>query len=462
MKRRNFFLLIALLPAMAWADVGDEFAADGLKYKVTSESPKTVELTGYGMGDVPTGDFVIPTTVNGYSVTSIGNFALRESSGLTSVIIPETVTTIGNSAFNDCDALTSVTIPTSVTSIKDYAFCNCFNLTSVILPEGVKSIGEKAFSRCESLPSITIPASVTSIGRLAFQCCIRLTSINVAADNEHYMSYDGVLFDKGMKSILAYPEGKTATSYTIPEGVTSIGDFAFYFEVSNTHGYEEGKRLTSIVIPEGVTSIGWLSFGWCDGLTSITIPASMDSIGVGSFFNCTGLKSIIFADNSHLMSIDGSAFGGCTGLTSMTIPEGVISIGSSAFRDCINLKTITIPASMTDISSDVFFGSKNVTDIYCYANPSVLKWPSKKGLFSEKSGLMPDKQTKCHVTGEVAVWEKNFPTVNVTFVGDLAEGIESLTAGSGKGNAVYNLAGQRIGGLMKGINIVDGKKVMVK
>ena len=446
----------------AWADVGDEFTADGMKYKVTSESPKTVELVLCGKGSTA-GALTIPATINGYSVTSIGELAFYYVGDIfTSVIIPEGVTTIGNSAFTDCDNLTSVTIPSSVTSIKEYAFCNCVNLTSVIIPEGVQSIGEKAFSRCKSLPSITIPASVTSIGQLAFQCCISLTSINVAADNEHYMSYDGVLFDKGMKSILAYPEGKAATSYTIPEGVTNIGDFAFYFEISNKYGYEEGKRLTSIVIPEGVTSIGWLSFGWCDGLTSITIPASMTSIGDGSFANCTGLKSVNFAEGSHLASIGGSAFAGCTGLTSMTIPEGVTSIKNRAFSDCTNLKTFTIPASMTDIGGNVFFGSKNVTDIYCYANPSVLKWPSKEGLFSENTGLMPDKQTKCHVTGEVAMWEEKFPNINVTFVGDLADCIEQPLSPLPRGEELYNLQGQRINSLQKGINIIYGKKIWVK
>ena len=407
--KRLVILLLIVCPLMASADVGDKFNVGALAYKIISEDPKEVELKGLNLLEGHDSDLLIPTTVTNSDGTTY------------------TVTSIGKSAFSDCTSLISITIPTSVKNISEYAFCNCLNLTSVIMSEGVETIGEKAFSRCESLPSITIPASVTSIGQVAFRCCIRLTSINVAAENKHYMSYDGVLFDKEMKSILVYPEGKTATSYTIPDGVTHIGDFAFNFEISNSYGYEEGKRLTTIIIPEGVTSIGWLSFGHCNGLTSITLPASLTSIDVGSFAFCKGLKSVRFADNSHLTSIGIGAFEHSS-LTSIKIPDGVTHIGNRAFDSCYDLKTVTIPASMTNIGSNAFIFSTNVTDVYCYADPSVLKWPEKDGLFSEDTGFKPDKATLCHVVGNVELWEKKFPKVNVTFVDDLVtEGKEDPT-----------------------------------
>ena len=96
-------------------------------------------------------------------------------------------------------------------------------------------------------------------------------------------------------------------------------------------------------------------------------------------------------------------------------------------------------------------------DIYCYADPAALKW------WTVNDEFMPEKVTLCHVKGDVAVWEKKFGDINVTFVGDLADGIDYLTPTISKSEgAVYNLAGQRMNGMAKGLNIVDGKKVMVK
>ena len=127
------------------------------------------------------GAVVIPSSVtnNGtpYSVTSIGESAFENCSGLTSVTIPNSVTSIGVWAFYECSGLTSITIPNSVTSIGESAFSWCSSLTSVTIPNSVTSIGESAFSWCSSLTSVTIGNSVTSIGEGAFDGCSGLTSI---------------------------------------------------------------------------------------------------------------------------------------------------------------------------------------------------------------------------------------------------------------------------------------------
>ena len=215
----------------------------------------------------------------------------------------------------------------------------------------VTSIGDGAFRCCDGLTSITIPDSVTSIGYSAFEDSIGLTSINVASNNNCFSSNNGVLFNKKKTELIGYPEGKSQTSYTIPNSVTSIGKRAFIYCSS----------LTSITIPDSVTSIGEDAFWGCAGLTSITIPNSVTSIGDDAFKDCTGLKSITIGNS--VTSIGGGAFYNCTGLTSITIPNSVTSIGYAAFFDCTGLTSIIIPNSVTSIGNLTFNGCSSLTSI---------------------------------------------------------------------------------------------------
>ena len=221
----------------------------------------------------------------GNSVTSIGGWAFCDCSNLTSVTIPDSVTSIGGWAFCDCSSLTSVTIPDSVTSIGDDLFRWCESLTSVTIPGSVTSIGNGAFYKCSSLTSVTIPDSVTSIGNFAFSGCVSLKSFTVSESNSTYSSKDGVLFNKNKTKLVAYSAGKTNTSYTIPNSVTSIGGWAF----------SDCSNLTSVTIGNSVTSIGRSAFYNCSSLTSVTIPDSVTSIGDHAFYGCSKLNDIAFA-----------------------------------------------------------------------------------------------------------------------------------------------------------------------
>jgi len=257
---------------------------DGVLYNKTKTT-----LVAYPARKTDT-TFTIPN-----SVTSIEERAFNYCSNLTGITIPNSVTSIGYGAFQGCNSLTSVTIPAGVTSIGYYAFSSCSALTAIsvdaantayssdsgvlynkdktnliqypaektdttfTIPASVTSIGDSAFSNCTSLTSVTIPASVTSIGDHPFSLCSALTAINVDAANTAYNSDSGVLYNKAKTSLLTYPGGKKGTTFTIPNGVTSIGNLAFY-----------NKNLTSVTIPASVTSIVNQAFFGCDKLTSVT------------------------------------------------------------------------------------------------------------------------------------------------------------------------------------------------
>ncbi len=208
-------------------------------------------------------------------VTTIGECAFQECSNLTSVTIPDSITTIGDEAFRNCPSLTSVTIPDSVKTIGNYAFASCGGLASVTIGDSVTTIGDLAFYNCRSLTSVTIGNSVTTIGNRAFWFCESLKEFKgkFAADGGRCLIMDN--------TIIAYAEA-SGTTYTIPDSVTTIGKWAFYWCSS----------LTSVTIPDSVTTIEYGAFEGCASLTSVTIPDSVTTIGNRAFSDCYRLKTV--------------------------------------------------------------------------------------------------------------------------------------------------------------------------
>ena len=176
-------------------------------------------------------------TVIPNSVTSIGNYAFRNCTSLTSVEIPNSVTSIGNYAFRNCTSLTSVEIPNSVTSIGNYAFRNCTGLTSVEIPNSVTSIGGGAFYECFSLTSVEIPNSVTSIGGGAFYGCTGLTEITMLRTDVPSLSYS--VFDYTNDCPIYVPY-KSLNNYKTASNWSNYASRIYPMAYTAVSGYSEG------------------------------------------------------------------------------------------------------------------------------------------------------------------------------------------------------------------------------
>ena len=286
------------------------------------------------------------------TVRSIGNYAFFECWVLSNVVLRNGITSIGDEAFGSCWALSDITLPASLISIGEGAFSGCNKLEQIIIPNSVTSIGELAFGGCDALNSVSIPASVTHIGDGAFGGCGKLWKIDVAEDNPNYCVDNGALFNKDKTCLLRSEVHQYEIIYQIPDGVTSIGAWAF----------SGNDALAVILIPDSVTSIGRFAFAGCTNLSSSDIPDSVKSMEWGLFNACTELTKVTLPNGIEKISY--AMFYGCSSLKEVKIPDSVTVIGDSSFFCCTSLTSINIPRSVKTIDSYAFHGCSSLTDVY--------------------------------------------------------------------------------------------------
>lgn len=350
-----------------------------------------------------------------YSCTKLKTVVFNENSILRS---------ISPSTFEKDYALTTICLPKNLQSIGERAFAHTFSLESISLPLNIQELDKFAFEK-SGITTIDIPASVKRIGEGSFSSCENLESINVDKDNEYYLDAEGVLYDISMSVLIAYPAGNERTTYTVVNGIKTIGKNAFEGAVHLSR-ISLPKTLTtidekafanvslySISIPKNVTEINRFAFygatkiqtitftadsqldrmaseafAYC-GITSFTVPANVSTIAENVFIGCSRLQSVVFAKNSKIETLPSNIFNGCNVLRTITFESGsnltsinshtfdglqwlntinlentkITNIDNYAFRFCIRLSTLKLPDTVTNIGRFAFYGCEKLGEL---------------------------------------------------------------------------------------------------
>ena len=377
------------------------------------------------------------------SVVSIGEDAFLEFKTLEQIVIPEGLEIISENAFCGCESLKTITIPESIDYIGEEAFFGCSSLENISLPDKGIEIHLDAFcdtdyytnssnwtneclyignhmvdfnlSKTEELKiregtksivfsnlnyknsKIYIPASVEKI---FYSSHFNIKFFEVSDENPYFSSSDGVLFDKQKTKLIAYPVYKTAESYTVPESVTEIVDYAFsdiafLKKIELPDGLNKiGKfafsnsGLVSVVIPGSVDSISKRVFGDCIELRSVTIMQGVSEIQDSAFVFCTSLESIGLPDS--IKYIAPYSFFSCKKLTSIKIPNKVEQISFCCFESCASLEKVELPASLKYINTAAFNGCSLIKEITLPESVKRINVDAFYGCESLKSFTVPE------------------------------------------------------------------------
>ena len=290
------------------------------------------------------------------------------NAGGDSYTLPKTVTEIADGAFCHCTSLRTVVLPAGLRTIGDAAFYGCSALQTISLNEGLTTIGCWAFSECASLSSANIPASVSLLGDDAFSFCGSMTAINADGANKNYTSQDGVLLDKQLTRIIAFPGGK-GPDYSVPATVTEINNHAFY---GNT-------ALRRITIHQDVSNIDDNPFLFCENLTDINVATanSRYSSIEGILYNKeqTDIVSVpkgrdgLVNVPASVKRIDTGAFLCNDKVQAVSLPQGVSNIGDWAFLGCYQLATVNLPMSLTTLGEGALSDCVGLQEIVCCGKP---------------------------------------------------------------------------------------------
>ena len=326
------------------------------EFSYTEKQDGTIRIDSYY--GIKNSEFVIPSKIDGKTVTEIGTaafaYAFSEGGITQKVTIPATVTEIGDYAFLNSSGLKQIAFESGsqLKRVGNSAFSGCSGLTSAALPSSVEEIGSMAFADCSSLTgTFTLPAAVTNIYAGAFNGA-NLSVFTLTASNSNYITENGVLYEKSGSSIgdtlVAYPGGKTDSSFTLPDSVTELGEYAIYknnnlqsINLSNVEtilncGLSDCEKLTSVI---------GTKVNHTDGAVLINTPWMENNVNdyviVGSvLLNYQGSDSIL--DLSAYSEIKDFAFALNDNIEEVIAGANTEEFGEGAFLGCENLSKIIL------------------------------------------------------------------------------------------------------------------------
>ena len=397
----------------------------------------------------------------GNSVTSIGDYAFYGCRGLTSVTIPNSVTTIGGSAFRDCTALTSVTIGNSVTSIGNYAFRYCSSLTSITIPNNVISIGDYAFRICTSLTSITIGNSVTNIGKCAFESCDKLSFVKVEKEIPLEIGYN--TFSNCANAILQVPVG----SKTAYEAANYWKDFKKIVD----HIYNGDVNVDEQVNVVDVVDIARFVVG-TPGNTFIEGLADINKDGSVNIDDAVTLVNDIAGDQNFVKAWNAPGCYIANDLLSLTEHGDCLLLNLDNERSYTAFQFDLYVPENADVDKMMLDATRRQGHQLLYnkvgeGHYRVAALSTSNNAFNGNDGTLLNIALTGADNSEVSI--RNIHFFDAQGKDYLFEDIESAVATSINspnpsfdGGEIYDLQGRKHEKMQKGVNIISGRKIMVK
>lgn len=335
-------------------------------YQILSEEDKTIRITGFTAGSLA-GDVVIPETIDGYTVVSLGNAAFGYNNGnITSITVPDTVKRIEDvNCFYCCRKLEQIILPEEMEYIGIGAFSGCNSLHSIVIPKGVKKL-EKMFRGCTSLEEITLPTSVTQIDAYSLSSTIGGTDVMQGISIKCAIGSWADQFAKSKGINVKYSDQPLFTYTDHLDGTLTINSMADDVEIIGT------LEIPETYDGKTVTGIGDYAFYGRDDLTAIALPDTVTSIGF-------------------------EAFAECKNISVFEVPSGVTEL-QQTFLGCSALRTVTVPESVTSISEETFFtalkddGGHPIPKlvIYCMEKSAAYDYAIANSVDYEAEAVMPD------------------------------------------------------------------------